>query len=84
MVGVVRTRWRRVAALLPLALGLGAGAELRQPLAITVIGGLLVATSLTLFVIPSGYLLLEGRRAARDDGSVSASATTGSGEGGSA
>jgi HAE1 family hydrophobic/amphiphilic exporter-1 len=45
--------------LLPMALGLGDGAELRQPLAITVIGGLLVSTLLTLVVIPVMYLLLD-------------------------
>ncbi len=38
--------------LLPLALGLGAGAELRAPLAIAIVGGLLSATALTLFVVP--------------------------------
>ena len=38
-----------------LALGLGAGDELRAPLAITVIGGLTVATVLTLLVIPCLY-----------------------------
>ena len=45
--------------LLPMALGLGDGAELRQPLAITVIGGLLVSTLLTLVVIPVMYLLVD-------------------------
>ena len=35
--------------------------ELRRPLAITVIGGLLLATVLTLTVIPAGYLLVGGR-----------------------
>jgi HAE1 family hydrophobic/amphiphilic exporter-1 len=45
--------------LLPMAFGLGEGAELRQPLAITVIGGLLVSTMLTLVVIPVMYLLLD-------------------------
>jgi HAE1 family hydrophobic/amphiphilic exporter-1 len=47
--------------LLPLAVGRGAGAELRRPLALTVIGGLFVATLFTLTVIPSGYLLVGGR-----------------------
>jgi hydrophobic/amphiphilic exporter-1 (mainly G- bacteria), HAE1 family len=45
--------------LLPMAFGFGDGAELRQPLAITVIGGLLVSTLLTLVVIPVVYLLLD-------------------------
>jgi len=42
-----------IAALLPLALGLGAGAQLHQPLAIAVIGGLLLALPLLLLVLPS-------------------------------
>jgi HAE1 family hydrophobic/amphiphilic exporter-1 len=37
---------------LPLALGLGAGAELQKPLAISVIGGLSVSTIFTLFFLP--------------------------------
>ncbi len=45
--------------LLPMAFGLGEGAELRQPLAITVIGGLLVSTVLTLVVIPVLYTMLD-------------------------
>jgi hypothetical protein len=44
--------------LLPMALGLGEGAELRAPLAITVISGLLLATLLTLVVVPVAYTLL--------------------------
>jgi HAE1 family hydrophobic/amphiphilic exporter-1 len=42
-----------------MALGLGEGAELRSPLAITVIGGLACATPLTLLVIPVVYSLLD-------------------------
>jgi HAE1 family hydrophobic/amphiphilic exporter-1 len=61
---------------LPLALAFGEGAEVRSPMAITVIGGLLVSTLLTLVVIPVVYDLLDrradayyrerGRRARRD------------------
>ncbi|MEO5565416.1 MAG: efflux RND transporter permease subunit [Luteimonas sp.] len=46
---------------LPLALALGEGAEVRSPMAITVIGGLLVSTLLTLVVIPVVYDLLDRR-----------------------
>ncbi len=46
---------------LPLALAFGEGAEVRSPMAITVIGGLLVSTLLTLFVIPVVYDLLDRR-----------------------
>lgn len=45
--------------LLPMALGLGEGAEVRAPMAITVIGGLIVSTLLTLVVIPVVYSLLD-------------------------
>jgi HAE1 family hydrophobic/amphiphilic exporter-1 len=50
-----------VLALLPMALGLGAGDELRRPLAITVIGGLTTATLLTLIVIPCLYRAMSPR-----------------------
>ena len=45
--------------LLPLALGLGSGAELQKPLALAVIGGLSVSTFITLLVMPVLYSLLE-------------------------
>jgi HAE1 family hydrophobic/amphiphilic exporter-1 len=47
--------------LLPLAVGLGEGAEIRAPMAITVIGGLTVSTLLTLIVIPVVYSLVDRR-----------------------
>ncbi|MDT8367768.1 MAG: efflux RND transporter permease subunit [Longimicrobiales bacterium] len=46
--------------MLPLALGIGEGSSLMQPLAIAVVGGLSVSTFLTLFVVPSAYLILHG------------------------
>lgn len=67
---------------LPLALAFGAGAEVRSPMAITVIGGLLVSTLLTLVVIPVVYDRLDrrsdawylerGRRARQSRGVVAA------------
>jgi CzcA family heavy metal efflux pump len=47
-------------ALFPLALNVGAGAELQRPLAIAVIGGLTISTIFTLIVIPTAYLQLSG------------------------
>jgi HAE1 family hydrophobic/amphiphilic exporter-1 len=45
--------------LLPLAIGFGDGAELRAPMAITVIAGLIVSTLLTLIVIPTMYAIMD-------------------------
>jgi CzcA family heavy metal efflux pump len=47
--------------LLPLALGIGAGAELQRPLALAVVGGLALSTPITLFVVPAVLVALRGR-----------------------
>src|SRR5665213_3645963 len=47
---------------MPMALGLGAGAELRKPLGIAIVGGLAVSQMLTLFTTPVVYLYLDGAR----------------------
>ena len=56
---IIMTTVTTVLGLLPMALGIGRGADLRAPLAIAVIGGLIVATALTLIVIPSFYALAD-------------------------
>lgn len=60
---ILMTTVTTVLGLLPMALGIGRGADLRAPLAIAVIGGLLVATLLTLVVVPVVYATVEGVRA---------------------
>jgi CzcA family heavy metal efflux pump len=67
-----RTRFRpilmtslcTILGLVPLAMGLGPGAQMQQPLAIAVIGGLITNMLLTRLLIPVGYLVLKGREAA--------------------
>jgi HAE1 family hydrophobic/amphiphilic exporter-1 len=49
-------------ALLPLALGAGEAAQLRGPMAQTIIGGILASTAASLLVIPCAYALLERLR----------------------
>ena len=44
---------------LPLALGTGTGSELRQPLGITICGGLILSQALTLFTTPVVYIYME-------------------------
>ncbi len=56
---ILMTTLTTVVGLMPLALGLGDGAEVRAPMAITVIGGLLVSTVLTLVVIPVVYAVVD-------------------------
>ncbi|MEX2163890.1 MAG: efflux RND transporter permease subunit [Sulfuricaulis sp.] len=67
---ILMTSFATIAAATPLALALGPGAELRAPMAIAVIGGVLVSTLLTLFVVPCVYEVL-----ARFEGSLAAEVT---------
>ncbi|MBU0651214.1 efflux RND transporter permease subunit, partial [bacterium] len=56
---ILMTTLTTVLGLIPLSLGISEGAELQQPLAITVMGGLSVSTFLTLLVIPCIYVIFE-------------------------
>ena len=55
---ILMTTFSSLVGALPLALGLGQGGELMRPLAIAVVGGLVVSSFLTLFVVPSFYVIL--------------------------
>ncbi len=56
---ILMTTATTVLGLLPMAVGLGDGSEIRTPMAVSVISGLLSSTILTLLVIPSLYLMLD-------------------------
>ena len=51
-----------ILGMVPMSLGLGEGSEIWQPMGIAVVGGLLVSTLLTLFIVPALYAMLEGRK----------------------
>lgn len=55
---ILMTTLTSVLGMLPLAIGMGEGSELMRPLAVAMCGGVLVSTLLTLFVVPSAYVIL--------------------------
>jgi CzcA family heavy metal efflux pump len=61
---ILMTTFCTLFGLLPLALGLGAGAELQKPLALAVIGGLALSTPVTLLAVPGLYAAIKLRRRA--------------------
>ena len=65
---ILMTTLTTVLALIPLALGLGSGGELMQPLGIVVMGGLILGTLVTLLLIPAVYCLVNGISRDRPDG----------------
>jgi HAE1 family hydrophobic/amphiphilic exporter-1 len=61
---IVMTTLAMIFGMLPLAFAIGAGAEMRAPMARAVIGGLITSTLLTLIVVPVVYTYLDGLRPA--------------------
>ncbi len=59
---ILMTTATAILGLVPMALGLGEGAEIRAPMAVTVIGGLAVSTLLTLIVIPTLYWVVDRKK----------------------
>jgi HAE1 family hydrophobic/amphiphilic exporter-1 len=57
---ILMTTLSLILGMLPVAIGLGTGSSFRQPMAITVIGGLITSTILTLVLVPTAYSLVEG------------------------
>jgi multidrug efflux pump subunit AcrB len=58
---ILMTATATLMAAIPPALGIGPGSEIRTPMAIAIIGGLVLSTALSLLVVPAFYVVAEGR-----------------------
>ncbi|MCZ6824157.1 MAG: efflux RND transporter permease subunit, partial [Gemmatimonadetes bacterium] len=57
---ILMTSVATISAIIPIALGLGAGSASRRPLGYAILGGMIVSTTLTLYLVPVVYILLDG------------------------
>jgi hydrophobe/amphiphile efflux-1 (HAE1) family protein len=62
---ILMTALSTIIGILPIALGLGAGAESRRPLGVAVVGGMLSSTFLTLYLVPAFYITVDRFRSRR-------------------
>src|SRR5437879_12806490 len=72
---ILMTSLAAILGLMPLALGIGPGAQMQQPLAIMVIGGLTPNILFTRLVIPVGYLVVEDRNSTAPQSRIDHSVT---------
>lgn len=72
---IMMTTLTTVLGMLPMAIGIGEGAEMRTPMALTVIGGLVASTFLTLVVVPVVYAMLDRRADVCIGGGIGAAVT---------
>ena len=63
---ILMTSIATIAGALPPALALGPGAELQRPMALSIVGGMIVSTGFTLFVVPCAYSLIDDAAAWND------------------
>ena len=56
---ILMTTFSTILGMLPIALGIGAGAELRQSMGVVLVGGLITSTILTLIIVPLVYLMID-------------------------
>jgi multidrug efflux pump subunit AcrB len=75
---ILMTSIATIAGALPPALAIGPGAELQRPMALSIVGGMIVSTAFTLFVVPAAYSLIDdavawnAERKARGEGLIAA------------
>ena len=63
---ILMTTMAMIFGMLPVAMGIGAGAEMRSSMGVVLVGGLITSTVLTLVVVPLVYMLLEGLRSKKN------------------